>query len=338
MKKQLKQNKNQDVLKSSRFCLKKMKLSYVNNNYLAWFDDYEVKKFLEYSPNKNLRNLRMNVETTLKEKNVLFYAIFNKNKHIGNVKIEKIDLKKSSAYLGILIGDKRWRHKGAGSEIIEKICDYLFTKYNISKIFLGLQRKNIKALNLYKKSGFVIVKKINPRGYLGYLMYRNYFINKLILGTAQLSSNYGIANKTGKMRHGDLRKIKNLAIQKGMVTVETAQAYGHSEKILGKTNFSKFNLISKIPKINNNSNLNNLMSKLVNESLKKLRIKKIYALLLHNPSDLLSKDGQKIFRILNRFKKKGIIKNIGIAVYDVTELEAISKNLNLTLFQFHLIY
>ena len=110
-----------------------------------------------------------------------------------------------------------------------------------------------------------------------------------------------------------------------MVTVETAQAYGHSEKILGKTNFSKFNLISKIPKINNNSNLNNLMSKLVNESLKKLRIKKIYALLLHNPSDLLSKDGQKIFRILNRFKKKGIIKNIGIAVYDVTELEAISK-------------
>ena len=58
MKKQLKQNKNQDVLKSSRFCLKKMKLSYVNNNYLAWFDDYEVKKILEYSPNKNLRNLR----------------------------------------------------------------------------------------------------------------------------------------------------------------------------------------------------------------------------------------------------------------------------------------
>ena len=120
-----------------------MKLSYVNNNYLAWFDDYEVKNFLEYSPNKNLRNLRMNVETTLKEKNVLFYAIFNKNKHIGNVKIEKIDLK-SSAYLGILIVDKRWRHKGAGSEIIEKICDYLFTKYNISKIF-GASKEKYKS-------------------------------------------------------------------------------------------------------------------------------------------------------------------------------------------------
>ena len=52
MKKQLKQNKNQDVLKSSRFCLKKMKLSYVNNNYLAWFDDYEVKKFWNIAPIK----------------------------------------------------------------------------------------------------------------------------------------------------------------------------------------------------------------------------------------------------------------------------------------------
>ena len=45
-------------------------------------------------------------------------------------------------------------------------------------------------------------------------MYRNYFINKLILGTAQLSSNYGIANKTGKMRHGDLRKIKKSSYSK----------------------------------------------------------------------------------------------------------------------------
>jgi aryl-alcohol dehydrogenase-like predicted oxidoreductase/RimJ/RimL family protein N-acetyltransferase len=325
MKKQLKLNKKLEILKSSRFSLRKMKLSYVNNNYLSWFDDYEVKKFLEYSPNKNLQNLRANVEITLEKKNVLFYAIFNKKKHIGNLKIEKINLKKSSAYLGILIGDKKWKHKGVGSEIIEKICNHLFIKFKISKIFLGLQRKNIKALNLYKKSGFVVVRKINPRGYLGYLMCRNYFMNKLVLGTAQLNSNYGISNKIGKIRIEDLRKIKNLAIQKGMVTVETAQAYGQSEKILGKVNFSKFNLISKIPKININTNFDNSINKLVNKSLKKLKIKKIYAFLFHNPNDLLSKNGKKIFHALNRLKKKGIIKNIGIAVYDVNELEAISQ-------------
>tara|TARA_Y200000002_G_scaffold229828_1_gene189798 strand:+ start:326 stop:1720 length:1395 start_codon:yes stop_codon:yes gene_type:complete len=327
MKKQFNLSKKLEILKSSRFSLRKMKLCYVNNNYLKWFNDYEVKKFLEYNPNKNLKNLKANVETTLKEKNVLFFAIFNKNKHIGNVKIENINLKKSSAYLGILIGDKKWRHKGVGSEIIEKISNYLFIKYKISKLFLGLQRKNLKALNLYKKSGFAIVKKINPRGYSGYLMYRNYFVNKLVLGTAQLSSNYGIANKTGKISHQDLKKIKNLAIQKGMVTLETSQSYGNSEKVLGKANFSKFNLISKISeiKVHKSSDFNNLISTSVNKSLKKLRVKRIYAFLFHNPNDLLSKNGKKIFQGLNKLKKKGIIKNIGIAVYDVSELEALSK-------------
>ena len=77
----------------------------------------------------------------------MFYAIFNKNKHIGNVKIEKIDLKKSSAYLGILIGDKRWRHKGAGSEIIEKICDYLLQNITYLKFWASKEKyKSFKSI------------------------------------------------------------------------------------------------------------------------------------------------------------------------------------------------
>ena len=57
-----------------------MKLKYVNNNYLSWFDDREIKKFIEYNPNKDLGNLRRNVKKTLKEKNVLFFGIFYKKK------------------------------------------------------------------------------------------------------------------------------------------------------------------------------------------------------------------------------------------------------------------
>jgi|TARA_B100001093_G_scaffold430416_1_gene426102 aryl-alcohol dehydrogenase-like predicted oxidoreductase/RimJ/RimL family protein N-acetyltransferase len=324
MKKQLKPYKKLETLKTRRFSLKKMKLKYVNNNYLSWFDDREIKKFIEYNPNKDLGNLRRNVKKTLKEKNVLFFGIFYKKKHIGNIKFEKIDFKKSSAYLGILIGDKEWQGKGVGSEIIEKICNQLFLTYKISKIFLGVQRKNLKALNLYSKNGFVIINKTNPKSYL---MRRDYFINKLILGTAQFGSNYGIANKTGKISIKDIKKIKNLALKKGMVTIETAQAYKNSEKILGDASFTKFNFISKIPKIKNKNilNFNNLIHNSVKKSLKKLRLQKIYAFLFHNPIDLLSKNGKKIFSSLNELKRKGIIMNIGVAVYDVSELEALSK-------------
>ena len=71
-------------------------------------------------------------------------------------------------------------------------------------------------------------------------MYRNYFLNKIVLGTAQLNSNYGLTNKKGGISIKDLKKIKKLSLKRGMVTVETAQAYKGSEKILGDIDFSKF--------------------------------------------------------------------------------------------------
>ena len=69
-----------------------MKLKYVNKTYLNWFNDEEVKKFIEFKPKNKLSVLKENIETQLKEKNVIFFAIFFKKKHIGNIKFEKLNL------------------------------------------------------------------------------------------------------------------------------------------------------------------------------------------------------------------------------------------------------
>ena len=105
--KQLKPSQNKMIIKTNRFLLKRMKLKYANKNYLNWFNDKETKKFIEFNPNNELSILRENIKRQLKERNVIFFAIFFKKKHIGNIKFEKINLKKSTAYLGILIGDER---------------------------------------------------------------------------------------------------------------------------------------------------------------------------------------------------------------------------------------
>ena len=274
MKKQLRLDKNQKIIKTKRFLLKKMELKYANRNYLNWFKSEEIKKYIEFSPNNKISNLKINIKKQLKENNVIFFAIFYGKKHIGNIKFEKINLEKSTAYLGILIGDKNWRGKGVGSEVIDKTCEYLFQKYKIFKIYLGVQKRNRKALNLYLKSGFVIIKKLHSKSYL---MCRNYFISKIVLGTAQFGSNYGVANKTGKVPIKDIKKIKSLSLKKGMMTLETAQAYGNSEKIIGDLSFKNFNHISKIQKIKskNSSNFKKLLNILVKSSLKKLKLKKI---------------------------------------------------------------
>ena len=228
MKKQFKSLNKLEKLKTHRFFLKKMMLKYVNMNYLSWCNDGMENKFIKYNQNKNLERLRENVKKNLNKRDIFFYAIFFKDKHIGDIKCGRINFKRSFAHLDILIGDKKLRERGAEFEIIDKVCDELFYNYNISKIFSDVEKRNIKVLNLYLKAGFVVIKSNNSKTHL---MCRNFFVNKVVLGTAQLGSNYGIANKTGKILINDIKKIKQLALKEGMITIETAQAYKSSEEI-----------------------------------------------------------------------------------------------------------
>ena len=57
----------------------------------------------------------------------------------------------------------------------------------------------------------------------------------------------------------------------------------------------------------------------INQSLKKLKIKKLYGLLIHDVNDLLN-NSNKLLLILNEFKKKKIISKLGISVYEVREI------------------
>ena len=118
-------------------------LKYVNMHYLNWCNGGVVNKFIKYNQNKNLERLRENVKKNLNKRDTLFYAIFFKDKHIGHIKCERINFKKSFAHLDILIGDKKFKKKGAEFEIIDKVCDELFYSYNISKVFSDVVKKSL---------------------------------------------------------------------------------------------------------------------------------------------------------------------------------------------------
>ena len=79
MKKQFELDKNQKIIKTHRFSVeKKMELKYVNSNYLKWiFSSEEIKKYIEYSPNNKLSNLKINVKKQLKRKKRYFFCHFS---------------------------------------------------------------------------------------------------------------------------------------------------------------------------------------------------------------------------------------------------------------------
>ena len=183
---------NIENIKTTRFVLKKFSLTFVSNKYLNWFRDRDVNRFISFKP-KNLSDLRKNIRETLKEKNTIFFAIFIKKKHIGNLKIHNINYKKNEAWLGILIGDKNFRGQKVSPEVIENLKTYLIKK-KIYFLKLNVHKKNLPAIKAYINSKFFILKKNNNF----YTMKCNLYSKKIILGLAQLQSIYGVTNSEKK--------------------------------------------------------------------------------------------------------------------------------------------
>ena len=149
--------------------------------------------------------------------------------------------------------------------------------------------------------------------------------SSLCIGTAQFGLNYGVTNKKGIVSIEEVQKIIDKAYNSGVIYLDTAQAYGQSEEILGKTirGTQKFKIISKISlpeSIQNESKLKKILDTKFSKSLKNLRKKDIHALLIHQAKDLKSNYGNDFLMWLKNLKTNGLVKRIGISIYDFEDI------------------
>ena len=150
--------------------------------------------------------------------------------------------------------------------------------------------------------------------------------NKLVLGTAQFGSKYGVTNNNYiGVKEG--RKIFDFCYKNNVREIDTAIDYSGSEKILGSLDLKDFKIATKLPKlISQVNNYERWINDEISSSLKKMNLTFFDTLYLHNPRDILGENGLEIYKILKNLKSKQIIKNIGISVYTPkTMLEIINK-------------
>ena len=155
--------------------------------------------------------------------------------------------------------------------------------------------------------------------------------NKIGIGTLQFGFDYGVANKTGKLKTKEIKEIKKIAQKNNINIIDTANAYGDCEERLGKINFSKFDIVTKLPATKPDSNAYRWVTSSIQKALKKLKVKKIYAMHVHTTKYLLDKKGNQIYKALNDYKKKGVIKKIGVSIYTIEELNLILKKFKIDL-------
>ena len=145
---------------------------------------------------------------------------------------------------------------------------------------------------------------------------------KLIIGSAQFGFKYGYKKK--KINKNQYPIISNIIKKNSLFRFDTAMNYRESEEVIGRLRFKK-NIITKLKLPRSKpKNLKTWVEKKINQSLKKLKIKQLYGLLIHDVNDLLNYSN-KLLLILNEFKKKKIISKLGISVYEVREINKVLK-------------
>jgi aryl-alcohol dehydrogenase-like predicted oxidoreductase len=150
----------------------------------------------------------------------------------------------------------------------------------------------------------------------------------LVLGTVQFGLDYGITNAGGRVSAQDVARILDAAAARGVTQVDTAAAYGDSERVLGHAGIAArpFKIVTKLPKVPDGvtgAAARAFWEQAFETSLRNLGVAAVDGLMAHTCADLLGPDGDVLWSYLESLKASGRVRLIGASVYDGADIDAL---------------
>lgn len=145
-------------------------------------------------------------------------------------------------------------------------------------------------------------------------------VETLALGTAQLGQRYGIANHSGQPDEQTANAILEEAWRVGIRYVDTAQAYGESEAIIGRHLSGRCDAAAAdmrvITKLHPDLDLTRAaeVQAALERSWQRLGRRPIWGVMLHR-EELLQHWSGGLDEILREWRARGRIQHLGISVY-----------------------
>lgn len=154
-------------------------------------------------------------------------------------------------------------------------------------------------------------------------------LSAMTIGTVQLGMNYGIANAGGKPDDEKSFAMLRAAFENGITSLDTARGYGTSEEVIGrflKTWEGELPFITTkfLRHENDLAGLEKHIFQSVEESLERLGVQKVNAVLLHNVADMFEY-GSEIAKITEKLITRGYTDQIGVSIYTQADLEEMLK-------------
>ena len=155
---------------------------------------------------------------------------------------------------------------------------------------------------------------------------------QLCLGTAQFGLAYGITNTTGQVSEAEVAQLLVQAQDAGIRYLDTAQAYGSAEMVLGRQLPASncFKIISKLPAqpqpLFGSRDADDWEQNFL-ASCKRLGVQGLDALLLHSPADLLKPGAHYLEDWLLSLRERGLVQRLGVSIYTADDLQGVNPGL-----------
>jgi aryl-alcohol dehydrogenase-like predicted oxidoreductase len=155
---------------------------------------------------------------------------------------------------------------------------------------------------------------------------------QLCLGTAQFGLSYGITNTAGQVTEDEVAQLLIQAQEVGVSYLDTAQAYGNAEMVLGRQLSAShcFKIISKLPAQPQpvfSGQDSGTWEQTFFASCQLLGVQELDALLLHAPADLRKPGGDHLETWLLSLRERGLVQRLGVSIYAAEDLEGVNPGL-----------
>lgn len=148
------------MISTARLTLKQFDESFLSAKYVSWLND---KTLMQFSEQRHKLHTIDSCQKYWKDQLILgnlFLAIVRKEDecHLGNI-TATVEKNKSSADLGILIGEELAIGQGYGKEAWCALMNYLFLEKGIKTITGGAMAGNLPMISIFKSCGMMFTQK-----------------------------------------------------------------------------------------------------------------------------------------------------------------------------------
>jgi len=152
---------------------------------LEWANDPELMRLLNRAHAVSIEEHEQWFEAIQKREDCCYFAIESaEGMHLGNVWLWNIEPRHRRAELRIVM-DLDHAGKGAGTEAINRLCDYAFERFNLHKVYAYVLAINPRARRSFEKAGFVLEGTLREDRWTGETFTDVYLLGKLSRKEAQ---------------------------------------------------------------------------------------------------------------------------------------------------------